>query len=235
MSSKTFQTPTPTLPRLLQQLRFREDLRDRIKHVEMIAAKGAQFHGWPKTLSRDLIKVLEKSGYEALWTHQAHAVEALHRGNHVAGTTPTASGKTLCFNLPVMQSILENPQARALYLYPMKALAQDQLKTLQEWRGRLKAGKLPVFSAEIYDGDTPTGVRAKIRKNPPNILLTNPDMLHMGILAFHDGWSDFFRNLKYVVVDEAHSYRGIFGAHVAHVLRRLRRVCRYYGADPQFV
>src|ERR1700690_2514540 len=176
MNVKTLQ---PTLPRLLQQLRSREDLRDRIKHVEMIAAKGAQFHGWPKTLSKDLIKVLEKSGYEALWTHQAHAVEALHRGSHVAVTTPTASGKTLCFNLPVMQSVLEDPKARALYLYPMKALAQDQLKTLQEWMGRLKSSKLPVFSAEIYDGDTATGVRAKIKKNPPNILLTNPDMLHM--------------------------------------------------------
>jgi DEAD/DEAH box helicase domain-containing protein len=224
-----------TLSQLLRQLKSREDLRDRIKHVETIVSRPAQFHDWPKSLSKDLVRVLEKSGFEALWTHQAHAVEALQRGSHVAVTTPTASGKTLCFNLPVMQSVLEGPQSRALYLYPMKALAQDQLKTLQEWMGRLKAAKLPVFSAEIYDGDTPTGVRSKIRKSPPNILLTNPDMLHLGILAFHDGWVDFFKNLKYVVVDEAHSYRGIFGAHVAHVLRRLRRVCRYYGADPQFV
>jgi DEAD/DEAH box helicase domain-containing protein len=153
----------------------------------------------------------------------------------VAVTTPTASGKTLCFNLPVFQSILENPKSRALYLYPMKALAQDQLKTLQEWMGRMKSAKLPVFSAEIYDGDTATGVRAKIRKNPPNILLSNPDMLHLGILAFHDGWAEFFKNLKYVVIDEAHSYRGIFGSHVAHVLRRLRRICRFYGSDPKFI
>jgi DEAD/DEAH box helicase domain-containing protein len=159
----------------------------------------------------------------------------LQSGKHVAVTTPTASGKTLCFNLPVMQSVMENLKARALYLYPMKALAQDQLKTLQEWGGRLKTSKLPGFSAEIYDGDTPTGVRTKIRKNPPNIILTNPDMLHLGILAFHDGWAEFFKNLKYVVVDEAHSYRGIFGSHVAHVLRRLRRICRYYGSNPQFI
>ncbi len=178
---------------VLSHLRSREDLRDRIKHVEMIASRPPRFHAWPKTLSKDLIQLLEKSGYEALWSHQAHAVEALHRGSHVAVTTPTASGKTLCFNLPVMQSVLENPKARALYLYPMKALAQDQLKTLQEWMGRLKAAKLPVFSAEIYDGDTATGVRAKIKKNPPNILLTNPDMLHLGILAFHDGWAEFLR------------------------------------------
>ena len=234
MALKTPQ-PIQTLSQLLSQLKSREDLRDRIKHVEMIAPSKARFHDWPKTLLPELIKVLEKSGYDALWTHQAHAVEALHRGSHVAVTTPTASGKTLCFNLPVMQKVLENPKARALYLYPMKALAQDQLKTLQEWMGRLKAAKLPPFSAEIYDGDTATGVRAKIKKNPPNILLTNPDMLHLGILAFHDGWAEFFKNLKYVVVDEAHSYRGIFGSHVAHVLRRLRRICRHYGSNPQFV
>src|SRR5260221_7561671 len=147
MTVKTLQ-PARTLTQLLSQLKSREDLRDRIKHVEMLAASPARFHGYPKTLSPDLINVLEKSGYEALWAHQAHAVEALHRKNHVAVTTPTASGKTLCFNLPVMQSVLENPKARALYLYPMKALAQDQLKTLQEWMGRLKASKLPVFSAE---------------------------------------------------------------------------------------
>lgn len=235
MAFKVSASKTPTLSQLLTQLKSREDLRDRIKHVEMIAAAPARYHAYPKTLSKDLIKVLEKSGFEALWAHQAHAVEALHHGAHVAVTTPTASGKTLCFNLPVFQSVLEDPKARALYLYPMKALAQDQLKTLQEWMGRLKAAKLPVFSAEIYDGDTATGVRAKIRKNPPNILLSNPDMLHLGILAFHDGWAEFFKNLKYVVVDEAHSYRGIFGSHVAHVLRRLRRICRFYGSDPQFI
>ncbi len=235
MISKILPPKTPTLTQLLSHLKSREDLRDRIKHVEMIAATPARFHGYPKTLSPELIKLLEKSGYEALWTHQAHAVEALHRGSHVAVTTPTASGKTLCFNLPVMQSILEDPKARALYLYPMKALAQDQLKTLQEWMGRLKASKLPMFSAEIYDGDTATGVRAKIKKSPPNIILSNPDMLHMGILAYHDGWAEFFKNLKYLVVDEAHSYRGIFGSHVAHVIRRLRRICKFYGANPQFI
>lgn len=235
MAFKAFSSKTPTLSQLLQQLKSREDLRDRIQHVEILVSRPARFHGYPQALSKDLQRVLEKSGLEALWSHQAHAVEALHRGTHVAVTTPTASGKTLCFNLPVMQSAMENPAARALYLYPMKALAQDQLRTLQEWMGRLKAAKLPVFSAEIYDGDTATGVRAKIRKNPPNILLTNPDMLHLGILAFHDGWAEFFKNLKYVVIDEAHSYRGIFGAHVAHVIRRLRRVCRLYGSDPQFV
>ncbi|HTA77512.1 MAG TPA: DEAD/DEAH box helicase [bacterium] len=223
------------LIQLLSYLQSREDLKDRIKHIQQIPAISAKYQAWPKTLSADLIRVLEKSGFDALYLHQAKAFTALQEGTHVAVTTPTASGKTLCFNLPVMQSVLENSQARALYLYPMKALAQDQLKTLQEWGGRLKTAKLPTFSAEIYDGDTPTGVRTKIRKNPPNILLTNPDMLHLGILAFHDGWAEFFKNLKYVVVDEAHSYRGIFGSHVAHVLRRLRRICKYYGSNPQFI
>jgi DEAD/DEAH box helicase domain-containing protein len=223
------------LSQILSALQSREDLKDRVKHIESFPARPARFGDWPKGLSPELIQVLKKSGVEALWSHQAQAIEILQQGKNLAVTTPTASGKTLCFNLPVIQSVLKAPSARALYLYPMKALAQDQLRTLQEWSGRLKAAKLPVFSAEIYDGDTPTGVRSKIRKSPPNILLTNPDMLHLGILAFHDGWSDFFKNLKYVVVDEAHSYRGVFGSHVAHVLRRLRRVARHYGSDPQFV
>src|SRR6202789_3597254 len=220
---------------LLSVLRSREDLKDRIKHVESIPPRKARFQDWPTGLSPELISVVNKSGVESLWTHQAQPIAALLKGKNVAVTTPTASGKTLCFNLPVIQSVLKNPSARALYLYPMKALAQDQLKTLQEWSGRFKSAKLPSLSAEIYDGDTPTGLRAKIKKNPPNILLTNPDMLHLGILAFHDGWADFFKNLKTVVGDGAHSYRGVFGSHVAHVLRRLRRICRYYGSDPQFI
>src|ERR1700722_17824629 len=225
----------PVFSQLLSAIRSREDLKDRIKHIESIPSKKGRFEDWPTSLSPELISVLKKSGIESLWTHQAQAVNAYEKIKNVAVTTPTASGKTLCFNLPVIQSVLKNSASRALYLYPMKALAQDQLKTLQEWSGRLKSAKLPSLSAEIYDGDTPTGLRAKIKKNPPNILLTNPDMLHLGILAFHDGWADFFKNLKTVVVDEAHSYRGVFGSHVAHVLRRLRRICRYYGSDPQFI
>lgn len=238
MSFKVAKPPSPrpsTFSQLLEHLKSREDLKDRIQHIQTLPSQKARFQDWPKGLSKDLIRVLESSSYSALWTHQAQAFEALQRGSHMAVTTPTASGKTLCFNLPVLQSILEKPKSRALYLYPMKALAQDQLKTLQEWMGRFKTGNLPGFSAEIYDGDTPTGVRTKIRKNPPNILLTNPDMLHLGILAFHDGWVEFFRNLEYVVVDEAHSYRGIFGSHVAHVLRRLRRIAAHYGANPRFI
>jgi DEAD/DEAH box helicase domain-containing protein len=225
-----------TLPiNVLSLLKSREDLKNRIKHVEFIPLTEARFSPWPKNLSPELLKVLKSSGFESAWIHQSRVIEVLLAGKHAAVTTPTASGKTLCFNLPVLHSALENPQNRALYLYPMKALAQDQLKNLMEWKGRFKTNRLPVFSAEIYDGDTPTGVRTKIRKNPPNILLSNPDMLHLGILAYHDAWSEFFKNLKFVVIDEGHSYRGIFGSHVAHVIRRLRRICRYYGSDPRFV
>jgi len=234
MAFKT-DSPIRTLSQILQKLKSREDLKDRIKHVEILRARSVRFQKWPTFLVPAMVQLLKKSGVDSLWTHQAQAVEALQAGKHVAVTTPTASGKTLCFNVPIIQALSENPKTRALYLYPMKALAQDQLKTLQEWSGRMKSSRLRGFSAEIYDGDTPTGVRGKIRKNPPHILLTNPDMLHLGILAYHDGWTEFFKNLKYVVVDEAHSYRGIFGSHVAHVIRRLRRICRYYGADPQFV
>ncbi len=220
---------------VISLLESREDLRDRIKHVELIPAADARFSTWPKNLSPELLKILKSSGFESAWIHQSRVIDALFEGKHAAVTTPTASGKTLCFNLPVFHSVLENPQNRALYLYPMKALAQDQLKNLMEWKGRFKTNRLPVFTAEIYDGDTPTGIRTKIRKNPPNILLSNPDMLHLGILAYHDAWAEFLKNLKFVIIDEAHSYRGIFGSHVAHVIRRLRRVCRYYGSDPRFV
>ncbi len=220
---------------ILSNLQSKENTRDQIKHVEVFKEKPARFSSWPSNLSATLVRILEKSGYEKPWIHQARSLESVLSGKHVAVTTPTASGKTLCFNLPVFAGILENPINRALFLYPMKALAQDQLKNLQEWKGRFEANRIPAFSAEIYDGDTSTGVRAKIRKTPPHILLSNPDMLHLGILAYHDGWAEFFRNLRTVVIDEAHSYRGIFGSHVAHVVRRLRRICRFYGSDPRFI
>ncbi len=232
-----FKAPSPTYPLapLLNRLRTSKDLKDRIQHVELLKSKPSRYSGFPKALDQEIVSLLEKTGIQRLWIHQAQALELLLSGKNVAITTPTASGKTLCFNLPVIHSFLKDPKSRALYLYPMKALARDQLKTLQEWMSLLKSAKLPVFKAEIYDGDTASGMRARIRKNPPQIILSNPDMLHLGILAYHDGWVEFFKNLKYVVVDEAHSYRGIFGAHVAHVLRRLRRVCRYYGSQPQFI
>jgi DEAD/DEAH box helicase domain-containing protein len=171
--------------------------------------------------------VREAIGVEALYAHQADTWEAAGRGEHVIVTTGTASGKTLAFNLPVLDALAAEPKLRALYLYPTKALAQDQARTLA-------ALKLPRLRPAIYDGDTESERRWQIRKWA-NVILTNPDMLHIGVLPHHDRWGDVLQNLRYVVVDEAHVYRGVFGSHVANVLRRLRRLARVYGAEPQFL
>jgi DEAD/DEAH box helicase domain-containing protein len=172
-------------------------------------------------------KAREAIGVGELYTHQAAAWEAAARGEHVMVTTGTASGKTLAFNLPVLDALAREPKNRALYLYPTKALAQDQARTLQGYR-------VPRLRAAIYDGDTPSEQRWQIRKWA-NAILTNPDMLHVGVLPHHDRWGDVLHNLRYVIVDEAHVYRGVFGSHVANVLRRLRRLAQVYGAQPQFL
>jgi len=170
---------------------------------------------------------LDAQGIAALYRHQAETWEAAARGEHVIVTTGTASGKTLAFNLPVLDALAAEPKHRALYLYPTKALAQDQARTLAAFR-------LPRLRAAIYDGDTPSEQRWQVRKWA-NVILTNPDMLHLGVLPHHDRWGDVLHNLRYVIVDEAHVYRGVFGSHVANVLRRLRRLARVYGAEPQFL
>src|SRR5436190_12151505 len=165
--------------------------------------------------------------YDSLYLHQREAWDAARRGEHVIVTTGTASGKTLAFNLPVLDALARDPKLRTLYLYPTKALAQDQARTLG-------AFKLPRARAAIYDGDTPGERRWQIRRWA-NLVLTNPDTLHVGVLPHHDRWGDLLANLRYVVVDEAHVYRGVFGSHVGNVLRRLRRLARVYGSEPQFV
>ena len=166
-------------------------------------------------------------GVDALYAHQAEAWEAAARGEHLIVTTGTASGKTLAFNLPVLDALARDPKSRALYLYPTKALAQDQHRTLAGYR-------IPKLKPAIYDGDTPGEQRWQVRKWA-NVILSNPDMLHVGVLPRHDAWGDVLSNLRYVIVDEAHVYRGVFGSHVANVLRRLRRLARVYGAEPQFL
>jgi DEAD/DEAH box helicase domain-containing protein len=166
-------------------------------------------------------------GVPQLYAHQRAAWEAAARGEHVLVTTGTASGKTLAFNLPVLDELARHPKSRALYLYPTKALAQDQFRTLSSYR-------VPKLKPAIYDGDTPTEQRWQIRKWS-NVILSNPDMVHVGLLPNHDRWGDVLANLRYVVIDEAHVYRGVFGSHVANVLRRLLRLARIYGADPQFL
>jgi DEAD/DEAH box helicase domain-containing protein len=171
--------------------------------------------------------VREALAVDGLYTHQAVAWEAAARGEHVIVTTGTASGKTLAFNLPVLDALARDPRNRALYLYPTKALAQDQARTLAGYG-------VPRLRAAIYDGDTPSAERWQVRKWA-NAILTNPDMLHVGVLPHHDRWGDVLQNLRYVIVDEAHVYRGVFGSHVANVLRRLRRAAGVYGAEPQFL
>ncbi len=181
----------------------------------------------PDALDPSVRLALGRRGIDSLYAHQAEAYEHARAGRHLIVTTGTASGKTLAFNLPVLEALAGDPRNRALYLYPTKALAQDQARTLA-------ALAIPGIRPAIYDGDTPTEQRRQIR-GWANAILTNPDMLHIGVLPRHDLWGDVLHNLRYVVVDEAHVYRGVFGSHVANVLRRLRRLARIYGADPQFL
>ncbi len=170
---------------------------------------------------------------ESLYSHQAAAIEKVREGKNVVIATPTASGKTLAYNLPVIESLLQNPDSKALYIFPLKALEQDQWKALQELISPIK-GQIQ-FQAAIYDGDTSSYRRRKIRESVPSILITNPDMIHLSLLPFHTQWEDLFRHLRYVVIDELHTYKGIFGSHLAQIMRRLERICSFYGSKPQIV
>jgi len=200
---------------------------EELAHLEEVPARAAILAPLPEALHPRVREALAAQGVDALYAHQAEAWEAAARGQHFVVTTGTASGKTLAFNLPVLDALAREPKQRALYLYPTKALAQDQLRALGSFR-------LPKLRAAIYDGDTAADRRWQVRKWA-NLILSNPDMLHVGVLPHHDRWGDVLTNLAYVIVDEAHVYRGVFGSHVANVLRRLRRLARVYGADPQFL
>ncbi len=189
-----------------------------------------QFAPFPSDLDPRLREALARRGIEQLYTHQARAVELVLQGRHVVLVTPTASGKTLAYTLPVLQALLQDSSARALYLFPTKALAQDQLQALQGFIDELD---IPARAA-VYDGDTPASARRAIRASA-NVVLTNPDMLHTGILPHHTKWLTLWTNLRYIVLDEVHQYRGVFGSHLANVLRRIRRIARFYGCEPQFV
>ena len=171
-------------------------------------------------------------GFPGSTRHQGEALAAIRAGKNLLVATPTASGKTLIYNLPVLEALLAEPRGHALYLFPLKALEQDQLKALQELDAALPS---PSLTAAIYDGDTPPAQRQAIKAKPPHVLITNPDMLHMGLMPYHASWSGFFARLKFVVIDEVHTYRGIMGSHMAQVLRRLRRICAHYGSQPQFI
>jgi DEAD/DEAH box helicase domain-containing protein len=206
------------------------DFQGEVTLDHLIPAADARFAPLPDDLRPDLAAALSRRGIERLYSHQADAYNAVRRGTHLVVVTPTASGKTLCYNLPVLQRLLEQPERRALYVFPTKALAQDQLAELSA----LKHG-LPIdLRVDTYDGDTSPGRRTAIREGG-HIVMTNPDMLHAGLLPHHTRWRRLFSSLDFVVIDELHMYRGLFGSQVANVIRRLKRICAFYGSSPTFI
>ncbi len=223
--------PQPQLELTVE--RFREWMANPDSPVRAIRhepAKEGKFAGMPESLDPLLRRTLEERGIRKLFSHQAEAFRLIEQGKNVVVVTPTASGKTLCYNLPVLNHLLSDPEARAMYLFPTKALAEDQLHEFNATVNAMGAG----VRAFTYDGDTPQDARKQIRERA-NVVLTNPDMLHAGILPHHTKWAKCFEKLRYVVIDELHYYRGVYGSHLANVLRRLRRICEFYGSDPQFI
>ncbi|RFB30588.1 DEAD/DEAH box helicase [Bacillus sp. ALD] len=218
------------LQEVMDILQTNPSYQQNIVHWHTIEEKEAKTAPFPASLHTKLRQALENRGIGSLYTHQKTAFDLATAKKNVVAVTPTASGKTLCYNLPVLQSIMENDQARALYLFPTKALAQDQKSELNEI---IEEMEVPINSY-TYDGDTPANIRQKVRK-AGHIVITNPDMLHSAILPHHTKWVSLFENLKYIVIDELHTYRGVFGSHVANVIRRLKRICRYYGSNPIFI
>jgi DEAD/DEAH box helicase domain-containing protein len=202
-----------------------------IRRIPALEARYARFNDG---LDGRLQEVLRQRGIEQLYTHQAVAIEHALAGRHVVITTPTASGKTLCYNAPVLSTILRDPSTRALYLFPTKALAQDQLAELHDLSDQLSRRSDLEIGVFTYDGDTPQDARRAIRGRA-HIVLSNPDMVHSGILPHHPRWAKLFENLRYIVIDELHAYRGVFGSHLTNVLRRLHRICQHYGSQPTFV
>ena len=203
------------------------DLDGELVHVQHLPARPAIHADPAQPLSPETLERLERVGVERLYRHQAKAVDRIRAGRHTVVVAGTAAGKTLCYQIPILETFRDDPKATAICVYPTKALAQDQARSFQQFGGS-------AFQVATYDGDTPTDQRARIRRSA-NVIMTNPDMLHVGILPHHARWADFLYRLRFVVVDELHSLRGIFGTHVAMVLRRLRRLCNYYGSEPTFV
>jgi len=218
------------LEQLLARLREDEGFRRNVTLWHTLPPQPAETAFFPGDIDPRLEKALVERGIPRLYTHQALAYEHARAGRNTVVVTPTASGKTLCYNLPVLQQCLEDPQARALYLFPTKALSQDQM---QELHGLIQSMDVDI-KTYTFDGDTPAQARRTVRSSG-HIVVTNPDMLHQGILPHHTGWIQLFENLHYVVIDEVHQYRGVFGSHLANVIRRLRRICRFYGSDPVFL
>ena len=216
---------------VLERLRLDPGFMSNVSAWERIPPRPASYADFPTNLDTRLISALRSQNLAPLYTHQTESIEAALAGESFVVVTGTASGKSICYNLPVLQSLLNDPEARALYLFPTKALSQDQASVLQTFLQTLNADDQ--IQVRTYDGDTPTS-RRRATRDEVRLLITNPDMLHAGILPHHPRWATFFENLRWVVIDELHVYRGVFGSNVANLLRRLRRLCQYYGADPQF-
>ena len=201
-----------------------------VVHHEVIPARAPEYGDFPAWLDPRIVAGLGARGVERPYRHQAEAIEAVHAGEDVVVVTPTASGKTLCYTLPVLQAIADDPSARALFLFPTKALGQDQVTEF----GELAAAVGMTISASTYDGDTPAPIRSAVRA-AGQVVVSNPDMLHSAILPHHTKWFQLFEQLRVIVIDELHTYRGVFGSHVANVLRRLLRICAHYGSHPVIV
>jgi DEAD/DEAH box helicase domain-containing protein len=219
-----------SIDEIVQSWKRSRNISPCITDLRIFNKKEGQYRSIPDSIHPLLRGALEREGIGHLYSHQAEAIEAVQNGKDVVVVTPTASGKTLCYNLPVLNSKLSRPSTKAFYLFPTKALSQDQMVEVQSLIRRL--GK--PFTTFTYDGDTPQDARQAIRTKG-DIVITNPDMLHTGILPHHTKWVSFFENLGFVVIDELHTYRGVFGSHMTNVLRRLNRICHFYGARPQFI
>jgi DEAD/DEAH box helicase domain-containing protein len=232
-----------TLSQLLAHWRSDPQVGANLVEWHILPGKVARFEPYPSDIHPILKEALEARGIHSLYSHQSSAFMRIKEGKNIVVVTGTASGKTLCYNLPVLDCMLRDEDATALYLFPTKALSQDQNAVLKSLLSQINANQgsgdhiiqgSHVIKSAIYDGDTPVSVRSTIR-SAAQLIITNPDMLHTGILPHHTGWAQFFHGLRYVVIDEIHTYRGVFGSHVANVIRRLKRIAKFYGAEPQFI
>ncbi len=222
--------PSAGVGEILEAMKSAPGIGRNITHWHVVHEKRGKLVDFPSAISSELIRVLKARGIRKLYSHQAEAIASILAGKNVVVVTPAASGKTLCYDIPVVESVLHNDQARSLYLFPTKALSQDQYVGLYEITRALGRN----IKVHTFDGDTPQSARRAIR-SAGQIVVTNPDMLHMGILPHHTLWIKLFENLKYIVIDEIHHYRGVFGSHLSNVLRRLKRICKFYNSKPVFI
>ncbi|HWI66072.1 MAG TPA: DEAD/DEAH box helicase, partial [Symbiobacteriaceae bacterium] len=218
------------LEQLIDKLKTDSAIKANLTAWQTLPPVQARYADFPRELDPRIVAALNERGIRQLYTHQQQAIEAALAGQNTVVVTPTASGKTMCYNLPVLNQILKDPSSRALYMFPTKALAQDQVAEVKSLADKLGAD----IKSYVYDGDTPPGVR-QVCRQAGHIVITNPDMLHTGVLPHHTKWVKLFENLKYIVIDELHQYRGVFGSHLANLLRRLRRICEFYGSNPVFL